>query len=357
MSYSLRNTIILLVVLLLLGGSGWGYITFKMDPIIEELQSTAQEKQKQLTTMQTAVEGFEILRKQLAEAKIRLNNYPKELFPTGDHSLIYGFLNNANQDRAYIRTNIVSRETQLMETHGILTTEYEGTGRYSNLFRFINAVEHSRPINKISELEMVAVNNIEQLGEVNLTMTMQSYFDIDTTKTAKRNLMEVTAAKVNLRRLPSTSSEVLEQLSQGQQVKFVTENLNWVKVMTRDYTGWIANLYVKPVEFSSMLTVNRPDNFIYHSLFYPLIHEVPPNTEGLIDAEQSKLIGISGDKIFLMDQKGTLQELRAGDEVYLGTLSSINQQAQSATFVLNKGGIIESYEMQIQQQPENPESP
>ncbi len=353
MSYSARNTIILLVALFILGGGAWGFLHFRMDPKIEQLQSTLQEKRDRLSAVQEAVQQFEPVRNGLNESRQRLQNYPKELFPSDDHSLIYGFLNNANQGPAYIRTNIVSREKQVFASHGILATEYEGSGHFRNLYRFIAAVENSRPINKITQLEITAVNEVEQLGAVNISMRLESYFSMDTLHIDSRHVMEIVGNNVNLRVFPTTQSEVIHQLRQGEHVRFLRENLNWVKVNSGYGTGWISNVYVKPIEFSSMLAVNRPQLPVYARLFYPLIHNIPPNTEGLINAEQSRLIGLTAEKIFLMDQAGALQELQVGDEVYLGSLSSINQQTQSAVFVLNKGGIIEEYALQLQHTPEN----
>jgi len=354
-TYSVRNTIILLIALLILGGGGWGFLHFRINPQTEQLRSTLQEKRKQLATVQEAVNGFEPLRRELSAAKHRLENYPKELFPSDDHSLIYGFFNNANQGRAFIRTNIVARATNVFESHGILATEYEATGNFSNLHRFIAAIEHSRPINKITRLEITAVNEIEQLGEVNINLLMESYFSLDTLQKESRHVMEIIGEKVNLRVFPTTDSEVIHQLRQGEQVRFLRENLNWVKVNTGYGPGWISHIYVKPIEFSSLLTVNRPQSPVYARLFYPLVHDIPPNTEGLINVEQSRLIGLTAEKLFLVDQTGTLQELQIGDEVYLGSLSSINQQSQAAEFVLNKGGIIEKYTLQIQQTADNGE--
>lgn len=354
MSYSARNTIILLTALLLLAGGGWGFLHFKMNPRITALEKQVQEKQKELATMQSTVKGFEHLRVALDSSKARLKYYPKALFPNGDHSMIYGFLNRVNQGRAFIRTNIVSRSTSTSDTYGVLTTEYEGTGRYSNLFRFIAAVEHSRPINKVTSLDLTAVDDIEQLGEVSISMQLDSYFSLDSVATEDNNsVLQISANKVNLRQLPTTSSEVVRQLGQGDTVRVVTENASWVKVQAHQRSGWISRLYLRPVEFSSLLAVHRPVLPVNSHLFYPLIHGIPPNTNQLINVEESRLIGITNEKIFVLDQSGNLQELKVGDEVYLGSLSAINQTAESATFVLNKGGIIEKYELQIQEPADN----
>lgn len=353
MSYSVRNTIILLTALVLLAGSGWGYIHFKMNPRIDTLQTSLEAKKKELASMQSAVQGFEKLHTTLNSGKARLRQYPKALFPSDDHSVIYGFLNRANQGRAFIRTNIVSRSTNTFDTYGVLTTEYEGSGRFSNLYRFITAVEFSRPINKITSLDLVASDDIEHLGEVSINMRLESYFSLDSTQSTDHSVLQISANKVNLRQLPTIQSDVIRQLRQGDTVRVVTENASWVKVHSRQRTGWISRLFLRPVEFSTLLMVRQPGLPVNSRLFYPLIHGIPPNTDELIDVEKSRLIGITNDKIFLMDQSGKLQELTVGDRVYLGSLSAIDQENESVTFLLNKGGIIDKYQMHIQQPSEN----
>lgn len=81
--------------------------------------------------------------------------------------------------------------------------------------------------------------------------------------------------------------------------------------------------------------------------FYPLIRDVEQNTDDEINVENSKLIALSSNRLFLLDQNGMLQRLREGDQVYLGRLSDIDLNDREATFVLNKGGIIEQVTLQV----------
>lgn len=84
-----------------------------------------------------------------------------------------------------------------------------------------------------------------------------------------------------------------------------------------------------------------------HNPFYPLIRDVEQNTDDEINVESSKLIALSSNRLFLLDQNGMLQRLREGDQVYLGRLSDINLNERQATFVLNKGGIVERVTLQV----------
>lgn len=83
--------------------------------------------------------------------------------------------------------------------------------------------------------------------------------------------------------------------------------------------------------------------------FFPLIRDVEPNEGNLPDIENSELVALSANRAFLIDQSGTMQRLLVGDQVYLGSLREINLQQQTATFRLNKGGIIERVTLEVQQ--------
>lgn len=79
--------------------------------------------------------------------------------------------------------------------------------------------------------------------------------------------------------------------------------------------------------------------YTYNS-FYPLIHDVKENEDNLPNVEQSKLVSVGENFISLRDQNGKIQYLYVGDQVYLGKLVTVDTEKNSATFELNKGGII-----------------
>lgn len=85
-----------------------------------------------------------------------------------------------------------------------------------------------------------------------------------------------------------------------------------------------------------------------HNPFFPLIRDIEPNTDDLINVENSQLVGIGNGLVYLLDQNGKLQTLRERDRVYLGVLESININQGNAVFRLNKGGIIESVSLEVE---------
>ncbi len=91
--------------------------------------------------------------------------------------------------------------------------------------------------------------------------------------------------------------------------------------------------------YRATLEPSGPLGRILHNPYYPLIHEVPSNTEDLPDVNNSRLVVLTGSRVHIIDQNGTLQSLNIGDRVYLGRLTSINMQRGEALFQLNRGGI------------------
>ena len=81
--------------------------------------------------------------------------------------------------------------------------------------------------------------------------------------------------------------------------------------------------------------------------FFPLIRDIKANEDKQINVENSSLVAVSTDRVFLINQNGEMQQISIGEEVYLGKLSSINLSEGTATFTLNKGGIVESVKMGV----------
>jgi hypothetical protein len=83
---------------------------------------------------------------------------------------------------------------------------------------------------------------------------------------------------------------------------------------------------------------------IAHNPFRSLVvPDIPPNTFGLPNVEQSTLLAIMKGRAFISDQSNQLIMLSEGDEVYLGYVSKIMPERRQVLFLLNKGGIIERY--------------
>lgn len=290
MSYAIRNTIILLTVLILFIGSGWGYVYFVQQPEIEELEADVEKKRTELDNKQSVADRYPTVLNQFEEASAYLENFDKSLYRSADEDQVYNFLNSINTGSAYTDFTFTFSDSTQKERHGIMSMEVTGEGYYRNLVNFIRRTELSAPINKIEGIRINPINELDSYGKVNYTFTLKSYYDRQAG-------------------LQNTSMAV-----------------------TNDILGSVYNP------------------------FYPLIRSPKENTENLINVESSSLIAVSGNQAFILDQSGMLQKLSEGDEVYLGKLRSINVDKGTASFQLNKGGIIKQVTLQINNDDENQSS-
>ncbi len=80
---------------------------------------------------------------------------------------------------------------------------------------------------------------------------------------------------------------------------------------------------------------------IGHNPYYPLVHPVPPNEAGLVNVDESRLLGMTTNYVIIQDQTRQILRLSAGDPVYLGTLQHIDTDSQEAVFRLNRGGLLD----------------
>lgn len=88
-----------------------------------------------------------------------------------------------------------------------------------------------------------------------------------------------------------------------------------------------------------------------YDIFYPLVrNELPPNSDGLLEVEGAKLLALIPDGAFIADSKGNTFMLWEGDQVYLGYLTKIDYKNNQITFILNKGGIIEKVNLEMQKE-------
>jgi len=88
-----------------------------------------------------------------------------------------------------------------------------------------------------------------------------------------------------------------------------------------------------------------------YDAFYPLIrNEIPPNVDELLDVQGAKLLALVPEGAFLSDSKGNTFLLWEGEQVYLGYLTKIDYDRKKVSFILNKGGIIEKVELQLEKE-------
>ena len=150
----------------------------------------------------------------------------------------------------------------------------------------------------------------------------------------------------------------IEQSKELKKIRAITIN-NMVATGTNGKPEYLVNFtfsaavyFAKNDRFaSSRMVENKFDYKNIYNFFYPLIrNEIPPNTDGLLDVQGAKLLALIPEGAFVADGSGNTFLLYEGQEVYLGYLTKIDYENNKVTFILNKGGIIERNELQLQKE-------
>ncbi len=288
MSYAVRNTIILLVTLTLFIGAAYSYIRFFQIAELERLQTSLTEKQKNFNSKKATSDSFSELNETYQKAVSIIENADKSLFKEPDPEDVYDYLNYISNSSTSSKVffDFVFTDSTAQDQYGIVRASINGYGKYTNVVNFINKLENSQLLNKIRGLTLTpATRGSQELEDITFSFTLESYYE----------------------RIP-----IQENNTDSQQ-----------------------------------LTLN--ESISTYNPFYPLIREsIPPNVDNLINVEQSRLIGLTGSRVFLVDQSGNMASLRKGDKVYLGELEKIDLNNNTATFNLNKGGITELVTLEIE---------
>lgn len=282
MSYALRNTLILLVVLILFVAGGWAYMHYFQVEKIEKLDTQLEAKRQELRQKQQIANQYDAIAQTYEEASAYFNNYNKALYRSSDEDKVFDFLTSLNRGAANNDFNFAFTDSVTYPKYGIINMEITGEGEYRNLFNFIRAIELSKPLNKVKNVSITPIKVEDEYGRVSYSFNLESYYD---------------------------RSEILEEPP------------------LEVYNGAFASVY---------------------NPFFPLVRDIAPNADNKINVEQSKLVALSTDRVFLIDQTGVMRQVRVGDEVYLGKLSSINLSNRTATFTLNKGGIVKMVTLEVQ---------
>jgi len=282
MSYALRNTIILLVVLVSILGLGFAYFTYVQQPQIESLESVVSERETELRNKQEIVAQLVDLQAQFEESTEFIENFPKTLFRTSDPDQIYRFLSILSATDP-VTFDYTFNDSTMTDQYGVVQSQVTGQASHRAVLNFISRIEHSEPVQKINNITITPTGDEPSYNHVNFTFNIRSYFD-----------------RLALLDAPLTPG--------------VSERI-------------------------SMST---------HNPFYPLIRSIEPNVDGLTNVEESRIVGIGANVVYLLNQNGRMVTHRENDQVYLGRLISIDVNTGKATFRLNKGGIIETVTMEVQ---------
>lgn len=287
MSYKIRNSIALGVLLFLVVGIG-GYISFIYQPgKINKYRKEAKAIEAQLkdNTLQTsAITGMQ---EKLRETVHRWNNRTKEIGASDISSQTYGYLSDIIDESGQLRLNMTFSGTKSDAKYGYNTYKLTGIAEFPNIFRFIWLLENGRRLYKISS---VTLHGEEQTKATEEFPTMAVHYEME------------------------LSAYFTSETSLGKPV-------------------------MKPDSVPQPITSNP---------FLPDILKLSPqNVHNLLDVATINVKAVASGKALVMDPAGRLITLQIGDEVYLGKMTATHPQEGAVEFTLNNGGIIETVSKQI----------
>ena len=288
MSYAIRNTLVLFVVLLILLGGGWGWLNFQYGDTLSKLDAQLEIKEARVIHLETILADYDYMQDKLTTTLQRWKFYPKVLLQENSIHETYRYLESISSRRASFDYEF--KLSSIVNKGDIVYANYQlkGIGRYSNIYRFIQYLENSKPLYKIESLELSRPSGSQSSqGDVDVTLKFKGMFASDD--------------KADLTR-------------EGNQFELASAN------------------------FSSGYDPFKP--FILNIL--------PPNTENLLEIERAKVIAIMKGVAYIQGRSGKMKTMRVGDRVYLGVLEKIDLRKREVVFTMNRGGIFEKKTLRLE---------
>ena len=287
MNKKLRSTLVLLALLLIILIAGGSYLFFVQGKELDKNRDKLKELQAKALDPQELLAQYEdLLVKSNRLDSILANrefNIPQNL----SSIKFYNFVNNITNgfsDKAHV--NIEYLEQKQEKEFFYHDYKLSGFGYFNEVYNLIYAIEHSKELKKVTNINL---GNLVQTKEGENPVYLVNF-----------NINARTYFSSDNRFAPAT---------------FVENNLG------------------SPTLYDA---------------FYPLIrNEIPPNIDELLDVQGATLLALIPEGAFIADSKGNTYLIWEGEQVYLGYLTKIDYQNSRVSFILNKGGIIEKVDLQL----------
>lgn len=287
MTFIIRNTIILGVLLAIILAIGLYFRFAHFPKKIDTIQKQVETIDAELQNTPDLVNQFNSLTEHLINTKERWESRNKDIPPINNSGETYNYINQLIGKSGEIKLDMLYVGATHSQNYGFNTYNLKGEAPFENLFRFIWYLENNRLLYKINS--------------------------------------------IGLRGLETTNKETNE-----------TELLVTYEIILNAYFSSITELYSSAGEQKLIPTTLTTDPFT------PLIlRNLPPNIDDLVEIERSDLKAVLPGKAFLIDQSNKMRALTEGDEVYLGYVTKVDPVLGRIECTLNKGGIIEKFELNI----------
>ena len=142
MSYEIRNSLILLLTLIIINTGGYFLLNMKFDKNIPQLQQTMKKNQEKLQKLQTSLADLDYYEKQLEEIHKKLEYYPKIILPEQTIHQTYRYLEQVDRRGPFFnfRFSLIGIE----RAEDVITAGYSlaGEGNYAKIMGFILSLIH-----------------------------------------------------------------------------------------------------------------------------------------------------------------------------------------------------------------------
>jgi hypothetical protein len=287
MNKKLRSTLVLLALLFVILIAGGAYLYFVQSKDLDEKRVKLQELQAKALDPQELLARYQDLLVQSNRLDSILANREFNIPQNLSSIKFYNFVNNITNgfsDKAQVNIEFLDQKQE----KEFFYHEYKltGFGYFNEVYNLIFAIENSKELKKVTS---VSLGNLVQTNEDEVPVYLVNF-----TLNAK------TYFSSDNRFAPAT---------------FVENNLG------------------SPTLYDA---------------FYPLIrNEIPPNVDELLDVQGATLLALIPEGAFIADSKGNTYLIWEGEQVYLGYLTKIDYQNSRVSFILNKGGIIEKMDLEL----------
>jgi len=290
MSNTIKNSIILGLVFLLISGFCYYWLKIYKGKDLKGLTTAKFEKQEEFEQLKQLADKHDVLLDTLKDLTEAFYKNDKILLSYEDSKVSLEYFNTlASMGDSYI--NFTFKTGGKQEFDDYLTTSYElnGEALFYNLYNFIWRLENYKRLYNIQSLNLQEVEKVDNPGEepksyVKFSMVITGF-------SSKEKL--------------STSEEIIDR---------------------------------------------RMSEPIAYNPFSPLVRDyIPPNRDNLLEVNTAVLQGLTEDRAFIADSKGNLNVMEVGDRVYLGRLAEIDKAKNQVVFTLNKGGFIETVTLRLRE--------
>lgn len=176
MKQGIRNTLILILTLLLIVGGGWYFLEFTFNSQIDEATNELVVVENELSVVREFSEMYANAQAAFVDAIFVRENHPKELFLNSNTSQIYNYLQELNHSESFTELNFNFLDSLQFDDHGIINIELRGEGNYQNLVNFLYRIEHSRPFIKINSVALLGISDAERLNYVNYSVQLGAFY-------------------------------------------------------------------------------------------------------------------------------------------------------------------------------------